>query len=221
VSGGAPKLPYRGLLRIGILISLIVAANFAATWLIGALDFDIRPTNEEFVHRTIMAAAAAYTALLSVPFVPSVEIGLAIIGLLGTRIIPLVYVCTVGGLSLSFLVGRLLPFSWIVGAFEFLKFRRVSAFLAELEPMDTEARLEFLVRQAPNKLIPFLLRHRHLTLAVLLNLPGNIVIGGGGGICLIAGLSRLVSLPGFLITTMIAVAPVPLAILLFGMDLAK
>ncbi len=214
------KLPYRGLLRIGIAVSLVVAANFAAAWLIEALNFDIRPTNEELVHRTLMAAAAAYSALLAVPFVPSVEIGLAIIGLLGIRIVPLIYVCTVAGLTLSFLVGRLLPFSWIVGFFNFLKFKRVSAFLAKLEPLDTQARLDFLVGQAPNRAVPLLLQHRHLTLAVLLNLPGNIVLGGGGGICLAAGLSRLVSLPGFLITVMLAVAPVPVAILLFGANLA-
>lgn len=214
------KLPYRGLLRIAVLILLVLTANFAATWLIGALNFEIRPTNEEVVHRTLMAAAAAYTALLAVPFVPSVEIGLAIIGLLGVRIVPLVYICTVAGLSLSFLVGRLLPFSWIVSFFHFIKFRRVSTLLRELEPMGTAERLNFLLSRAPNRIVPLLLRHRHLTLAVLLNMPGNIVLGGGGGICLVAGASRLVSLPSFMITAMISVAPVPVAILLFGIDLA-
>lgn len=211
----------RSFLRIGIVILLIVAANYAANWLIEALDFEIRPTNEEVVHRMLMAAAATYTALLALPFVPSVEIGLALIGLLGARIVPLVYVCTVAGLSLSFLVGRLMPFSWIVGFFAFLRFRRASQFMAKLEPLDRDARIDMLVTQAPNRLVPLLLRHRYLTLAVLLNLPGNIVLGGGGGICLVAGISRLVSLPGFLITAMIAVAPLPVAILLFGLDFAS
>jgi hypothetical protein len=56
-------------------------------------------------------------------------------------------------------------------------------------------------------------------LAIVLNLPGNIVIGGGGGIALMAGASRLYSVPGFLVTIVLAVAPVPLAILVFGKEI--
>jgi len=51
------------------------------------------------------------------------------------------------------------------------------------------------------------------------NLPGNILIGGGGGISLIAGASRLFSLPGFLTTIALAVSPLPLAILFFGKEI--
>jgi hypothetical protein len=53
-----------------------------------------------------------------------------------------------------------------------------------------------------------------LTLAVLLNLPGNIIIGGGGGIALIAGMTRLYSPPTYLTTIAIAVAPVPVIVTL-------
>lgn len=214
------NIPRRGLIRLCLLVALIVLANIAAHWIVDALSIEIRPTNEEFVHRLIMASAFAYAVLLAIPFVPGVEIGLTIIGMLGPRIVLLVYVCTLAGLSLSFLVGRLLPFSWIIGLFSFLKLQRTTRLLTALEPMDMDARLDFLVSRAPNRLMPFLLRQRYLALAVLLNLPGNIVIGGGGGICLIAGLSRLVSLPGFLITIVLAVAPVPLAIVLFDIDFA-
>jgi len=51
---------------------------------------------------------------------------------------------------------------------------------------------------------------------VALNIPGNYVIGGGGGIALIAGVSRVYSIPGFLLTILLAVAPVPLAVVVFG-----
>jgi hypothetical protein len=47
-----------------------------------------------------------------------------------------------------------------------------------------------------------------------LNIPGNIVIGGGGGIAMIAGLTGLYSFPRYLLTIAIAVAPIPLAITL-------
>jgi hypothetical protein len=59
-----------------------------------------------------------------------------------------------------------------------------------------------------------LLKHRHVAVALALNTPGNIVLGDGGGIVMAAGFSRLFSLPGFAVTVMLAVAPVPLAILL-------
>lgn len=36
---------------------------------------------------------------------------------------------------------------------------------------------------------------RYVALAVLLNIPGNVVIGGGGGIAFAAGMTRLFSFP--------------------------
>lgn len=212
------RITLNGVARFALLIAVILAANFVAGWMIDALHIDIRPTNEEFVHRVIMTSAAAYAVLLAIPFVPGVEVGLAIIGMLGPQIVLLVYLCTLAGLTLSFSVGRLVPLAWISGVFAILNLRRAKALLDEFEPLDSDARLQFLVGKAPNRFIPFLLRHRYLALAVLLNLPGNFLLGGGGGIAMIAGISRLVSLPGFLVTIALAVAPVPLAVLLFDID---
>jgi hypothetical protein len=56
---------------------------------------------------------------------------------------------------------------------------------------------------------------------VAINLPGNIVIGGGGGIALMAGLSRLFSPSGFVVTVAIATLPIPLAWLIFGENFAE
>lgn len=42
----------------------------------------------------------------------------------------------------------------------------------------------------------------------------NILIGGGGGIALMAGMSRLFPLPVYLLTVICAVAPVPLFMVL-------
>ena len=69
---------------------------------------------------------------------------------------------------------------------------------------------------APNRFAAVLLRQRYLALALLLNMPGNFVLGGGGGIAMMAGLSRVFSPPLFLLMTMLAVAPVPLAVAWFG-----
>jgi hypothetical protein len=80
--------------------------------------------------------------------------------------------------------------------------------------MDDRARL--IAANAPTRWVPYLIRHRYVTLALLLNTPGNVILGGGGGIAFAAGACRVFSAPAFLLTILIAVAPVPIAFFLFG-----
>jgi len=77
------------------------------------------------------------------------------------------------------------------------------------------ARLELLLARAPARFIPALLRHRYLALAVVLNLPGNTLLGGGAGIALCAGICGLYPSRGFVVAVAIAVAPMPIAFALF------
>ncbi len=207
---------WRAVAKILLLIALLVAANLVARQYLQSLDFEIRPSNEDMVHRTIMASAALYALLLAVPFVPGAEIGLALIAMLGPAIAYLVYLCTIAGLMLAFLVGRLIPLRVLIHLAQDCKLERTAKLLYEIAPLDKEARLALLVDKAPKRFIPFLLRHRYLALAAAVNIPGNYLIGGGGGISLMAGISRLFSIPAFLLTVALAVAPVPLAVLIFG-----
>lgn len=207
---------WRGLLKLSAFVLLVVSANMFSSQLVDALHLEIRPSNEDLVHRMSMMAAAAYALLLAVPFVPGVEIGLALIGLFGPAIVFLVYVSTLAGLLIAFVVGRFVSLRWLAELLESINLSRAGGLLRTIEPMDLDERLAFIISNAPNRSIPFLLRHRYLALAIVVNVPGNIVIGGGGGISLMAGASRLYSLSGFLATIMLAVAPVPLAILVFG-----
>jgi len=215
----ATTIPWQGLLKIGALIVLIVIANLVAGWIAGRLKFELLPSNEEFVHRMIMTAAVAYAVLLAIPFVPGVEIGLALLGMLGPPIVFLVYVSTVAGLSLSFVVGRVISVGGLTRMFDDLQFRRASGLLKTIEPMSKDERLAFLLSKAPRYFVPFFLRNRYLSLAILFNLPGNFLIGGGGGIAMVAGVSGLYSIPGFITTVLIAVSPLPLAILIFGQEI--
>ena len=206
------------LLKVGCIVLLILAGNMAAGWIVEALNFDIRPSNEDLVHQTIVISAIVYLLLIAVPFVPGFEVGFALIGVLGPSIVFLVYVCTLMGLTLSFLIGRWVPVKFLIALFDCLKLHKLSGLLKTIAPISIEERLAFLVSKAPNRIVPLLLRHRYITLAVIVNIPGNALIGGGGGIALMAGISRLYSVPGFLIAIAIAVAPLPLAIFLFGDD---
>ena len=163
-----------------------------------------------------MTATAVYIVLMAIPFMPAVEIGLSMLMIFGAKIAFLVYVSTVGALTLAYIVGRMLPPALAAQAFGLIGLGRAERFARRLAPLSAEARLALLLREAPPRWGPRLLRHRHLALAVLLNLPGNAVVGGGGGIALVAGMTRLFTFPAYLLTVALAVSPVPLIISLMG-----
>ena len=215
------KAYWQILVKLSCLILLIIAINFAADWVVGILKIELRPFNEELIHKTLMVSSIIFGLLVAIPFVPGVELGITLIAMFGPPVVFLVYLSTLIGLSISFIIGRLISLRSLVTLFENLKLKRSSQLLNKVEPLKMEDRLEFLISQAPSRLVPFLIRHRYIALAILVNLPGNILIGGGGGISLIAGASRLFSLPGFLITIALAVSPVPLAILIIGKEILQ
>ena len=209
-------MKWRTVARVAILVGLIWAANQLTHQLAEGLDFQIRPSNEDAVHRAITGAALLYTFLLAFPFVPGVEIGIALMATLGPPIAFLVYVCTVAGLTASYLVGRLIPVSGLIRAARAAGLRKIASLLERMAPLNQGERLALLTRNAPNRIVPVFLRYRYVGLGVLFNTPGNFIIGGGGGISLLAGVSGLFSISGFLLTVMISVSPVPIAVLFLG-----
>ncbi|MCG6891118.1 MAG: hypothetical protein LJE92_16155 [Gammaproteobacteria bacterium] len=214
-----PNIRWGAIVRLVGLIIVLVAANLVARHFMETLNFTVRPGNEDAVNRAIMISATLYTILLAVPFVPGAEIGIGLMAMLGPPIALLVYLCTVSGLCIAFVLGRLLPLSVLANFSRDIKLERTSRLLREIEPMSKQQRLALLVDRAPKRFIPLLLRYRYLALAVALNIPGNYLIGGGGGIALFAGVSRLYSVSAYLLTIALAVAPVPLAVFFFGADI--
>ncbi len=212
----ATGIRWRRIVIIACVITLLVVANLVARNYIDVLSFPIRPSNEDAVHRTIMISATLYAVLLAVPFVPGAEIGVALMAMLGPRIALLVYLCTLAGLSLSFILGHLIPIKVLIQLARDLNLERARRLLEDIEPLDKKARLDLMISRAPKRFLPLLLRYRYLALAAALNIPGNYVIGGGGGIALFAGVSRLFSVTGFFITILLAVSPVPLAVMILG-----
>ncbi|MDX1604801.1 MAG: hypothetical protein R3202_01340 [Candidatus Competibacterales bacterium] len=204
------------LVKLLALLALIVLGNLLSDWIAGQLDIGLRPSNEHIFHRILMVSVVAYTLLMAFPFVPGVEIGLGLIAMFGPPIVFLVYCCTVAALSLSFLVGRLIPEKVLVRLLGDLRLHRTSRLLAQLETLDTEQRLRLLLSRAPTRWVPGLIRWRYVAIALAFNLPGNVIIGGGGGIAMMAGMSRLFDPVKFLLTVLIAVSPVPLFVLLLG-----
>lgn len=209
--------PYLGVAwKLAMFVALLIGASWAGSWVQGQLNMELTPSTEPTLHRLIMTATTAYVLLMMLPFVPGVEIGLTMMAMFGPKIAPLVYGATVFALVLSFLVGRLVPQNAIAEIFETLHLKRAARLLRQTESLDSDARLQFLLRNTSTRIVPFMLRHRFLALMVALNLPGNTVVGGGGGICLVAGFSRLFTFPKFALAVAIAVSPVPLAMFVMG-----
>lgn len=204
------------LLRVLLLIALVVAATWGAHLVRDALDLNIMPANEQQVHRAIMMGTLAYILLLAMPFVPGAEIGIAMLTAFGASIAPLVYVATVLAMMLSFVVGRFLPITLLARLFAALRLRRAESLIRRAAAVPPEARLQMLLDGTPPDALAFALRYRYIAVGLALNVPGNVVIGGGGGIMMLAGLSGLFSPLPMLLTVAIAVSPVPIFVMLMG-----
>lgn len=208
----------RGRAKVAVAITLFLGVllfmNYGAGKLADLIAFQMWPRHVDIAVFIVFASAALYVVLMALPFLPGIEVGLMLMAMLGIGGIVLVYLCTVLALSLSFLVGRLLPPSLVARALGRLNLHRARKLVTDLEPLGPEERLQFLTRSAPSRIVPFLLRHRYLVLALLFNLPGNAVIGDGGGIGLIAGMSRLFPFPKYLLLVCVAITPVPILFLL-------
>jgi hypothetical protein len=209
------------ILKISLVVCLIVVANLLARWFIEQLDIEIKPPSQATVQKMIIASMIAYTILIAIPFVPGVEIGVAVIIILGPKIVVIVYLCTLLGLSLSFMIGRFIPERVLVNLLRDIHLNKASNLLASLEGLDSRSRLTAMLKKSPKIFVPVLLKHRYIALMVAINLPGNTVIGGGGGISLMAGLSRLFRPPIFILAVAIAISPTSIAWLVFGEKLTE
>ena len=159
---------------------------------------------------------ALYTFLLAVPFVPGVEIGLILLAALGPGGAPVVWLATVAGLSLAFALGRLVPPRRAARLLRRIGARRGAALVRHLGALDPARRRALVGAAVPRPLAPLLTRWRWLLLAVVIALPGNAVLGGGGGIAFLTGLVRLHPPAGFMLTAAVATLPLPLAVMLLG-----
>ena len=200
--------------KIALFLFVLLFLHYAVGWMANRIAFQMWPRHVHMALFLLFATAVSYILLLAIPFLPGIELGLMLMAMLGTRGILIVYLCTILALSLSFLFGRLLPPRYLARGFDWFNLRRARDLILSLDPLDPEERLRFLLRNAPSRIVPFLLRHRYLVIGILFNLPGNALIGGGGGIGLIAGMSRLFPFPKYLLMVCLAITPVPAIFLL-------
>lgn len=205
-----PRRRYRLAAKIAIFLAALLFMNYAMGWLANLVAFQVWPRHVHAASFLLLGTVVSYVLLLAIPFLPGIEVGLMLMAMLGRKGILLVYLCTVLALSLSFLFGRLLPPRYIARVLGWFHLRRAREMVHALAPLDPEERLRFLAKNAPLRIVPFLVRHRYLIIGVLFNVPGNALIGGGGGIGLIAGMSRLFPFPKYLLLICLAITPGPI-----------
>lgn len=184
-------------------------------WLLGDAirDFvipDMRPMNEPTVHRIVMAALILFVLTSAIPFVPGAEIGLGLLVVFGAKAAPMVYAGMVGALMLSYCIARLVPPDRLVRALRWLGFIRAADFLTDIDKSGSGERMNALVDRVPSTFGKRLLRNRYLLLAISINTPGNTLIGGGGGLAFMAGISGIYGFWPYLAIVLCSVAPVPL-----------
>ncbi|PKP70679.1 MAG: hypothetical protein CVT82_05920 [Alphaproteobacteria bacterium HGW-Alphaproteobacteria-4] len=201
-------------------VALIVAAVYAIHLMIGwATEATQTQASGGLRAGVLVLLLLAYALLIATPFVPGVEVGLSLLALEGAWIAPFVYLGTNAGLMLAYLVGERLPYARLERLLSDLRLRRAGDLLQRLAPLGREARLELLREKLPRWCAPLVSRFRYLVIALAVNLPGNSIIGGGGGILFVAGLSRLFRPWAVAGTIALAVAPVPLMIWGFDINL--
>jgi len=157
-------------------------------------DLSHTPTNQRAFTFLAMGCAVYYVCLVT-PFLPGVELGLSLMMLFGWQGVVAVYLTTQLGLNSAYWLGRLWRHPWqdrLIAGVRSDKLPRPLAWGTD----------KIRVHPAP-------------ALILLLNLPGNVILGGGGGLSMLYGLLKLLSPVQFLLASLVAASPAPLFFLLF------
>lgn len=206
-----------GLARFAAKLAIIAALVYAVLSLLDWAQARAQLIGADSLMLGVLAVLViVYILLLAVPFVPGIEIGISLLLMKGADIAPVVYIATVLGLSLAYTIGHTIPYRWLHATLADLRLKRACALIERLEPLSHENRLAHLTNRLPERIAPYVRKGRYLILAALFNIPGNAVLGGGGGIAFVAGFSRLFRPWAVVLTILIAVLPVPLSVWLMG-----
>lgn len=156
-----------------------------------------------------------YILLMSIPFMPAIEIGWMLMIIFGAEGVLFVYLCTLLALLLSFSAGRILPVRIFSGILEWLHLEKAKNLVLRVHKLRPTERMNILMEASPSRFSSSLLKHRYLLIGVLLNIPGNMLIGGGGGIGVLAGMSSVYSFAKYMLLISVAILPVPIVMVFF------
>ena len=206
-----PNLEVRGLSILVLWAVLLVLGHQLSHQGFHELQDVLTSSGYEIGIFALAMSCIAYLLLLALPFVPGVELGLLIMVFFGRDGVIAAYLATIGGLCIAYAAAWSLPNQ--------MTSRWVTRLGLSDAAEDPGAAINGMVANAKvagrlaGKFRSFLLNHRYLTLAACLNLPGNSALGGGGGIAILCGLSGQFHWRRFILTVVLATAPIPLLVL--------
>ena len=200
--------------RLWIVIGIMLLLWVAGSWSSQFLHSQLWPLDTEQTQLFIGLLVLVYAVCMILPFMPAIELGLVLLAMLDIPEVLMLYLLTVVALMISYGIGKLIPIHVLKRLFDFLHFHRASELLCSAGVCDEKEQINRFIEHAPKRMIPFLLRHRYCVFAVAINTPGNMVIGGAGGIAMMSGLSRLFGFRQFALTILIAVSPLPILTIL-------
>lgn len=200
---------------------LFYVVLLAAGWAMGEYVLDITipeipQMNEPVIQKMVIGAVIVFVLSAAIPFVPGAEVGFALLLIFGAQAALIVYAGMVGALLLSFGVARLVPLQVMSDLAHWLRLQRAASLVDEIAQTPLSQRADTILRRLEGQFGKKVLQNRYVLLAVLLNMPGNSLLGGGGGLAFLAGISGLYRPWAFLVTVLIAVAPFPLLFVLMG-----
>ncbi len=177
--------------RLFSLSLLLLCAWAAWNW---HQDLSQSNQSQRSLYMLVIGCSVYYVCLVT-PFLPGVELGLGLMMLYGWQGVLAVYLTTQLGLNTAYWIGRLWRHPW----------------------------QDRLVQRIDSEQLPRALRwctqkirfHPALALIFLLNLPGNAILGGGGGLSMLYGLLKFLSPLRFLLAALAASSPAPLFFLLY------
>lgn len=210
------RVTLRAVLATVIWIGLIVLGHYLSHLDAGSIRETLADLREAMGMGALLTSAVMLALLLGLPFVPSVEMGLMMMLVFGRHGAVAAWLATIAGLSLAYAAGRYMP------ADRMHHWLRSHGIKSDGQNAGREPTMSALADTAlpsqgrASRIGSFLAGHRYLLFALLINMPGNSLLGGGGGIALICGFTRLYRWPWFVLTVALASLPVPLLVF-FGL----
>lgn len=177
---------YYLLIKVGLIcIALFYQFNLSEGDILDYLNFE----NETIPISYLVIGTILYSLVLIIPYFPSLEIGLVMMIWFQEPGVIIIYSATVLSLTIAYLVGS--------------KMKRNNFFNEMFNHL-----IKFKVTDQLSK------KHPYLSLVFLLNMPGNTVLGGGGGIAMNFGHNSYLSFPKFFTGCAIATSPLPIIFLI-------
>lgn len=132
-----PRLIGRLVVLIGIVAVSHIVINTALSWTETLPD----QSGARAEILILVAVFVTYALLISLPFVPGIEIAFALLMLRGAELAVPIYMATLAGLTLAFLVGRLVPIETLRRIFLDLHIVRAARLVDRLAPLPPKRRV--------------------------------------------------------------------------------